>query len=193
MFGKAAKNLVEVASTALNLATFRYPGFVYGGGVHADCVPVFCMHGVDPEGFEAMLDYLKSNSYRMLHADEYLSVLKGESTASRRSVVLTFDDGWGSLWSVGFPLIKKYDARIVVFLSPGRIEYRDRYRPNIDDLASKILFYYENPIVHKIHADNAKSISSVYTLEKWVDTIHEVVNERSRRHRGILSTHFRSE
>ena len=136
MFKKTAKNLVEVASTALNLATFRYPQFVYGGRLCADYVPVFCMHGVEPEGFEQALDYLKSNSYRTLHADEYLSMLRGERTVSRRSVVLTFDDGWGSMWSVAFPLIKKYDAKIVIFLSPGRIEYRDRYRPNLDDLAS---------------------------------------------------------
>jgi hypothetical protein len=135
MFRKAAKNLAEAASTALNLATFRYPGFVYGGGLCAGYVPVFCMHGAEPESFEQMLDYLKSNSYRMLHADEYLSVLKGERAIPRRAVLLTFDDGWGSMWSTGFPLIKKYDAKIVIFLSPGRIKYRDRYRPNLDDLA----------------------------------------------------------
>jgi len=47
---------------------------------------------------------------------------------------------------------------------------------NVDDLVSKILFYYENPMVHKMHADNAKSIASVYTLEKWVDAIDEILN-----------------
>ncbi len=45
-----------------------------------------------------------------------------------------------------------------------------------EQLAEKIAFYYNNPQVHKTHADNAKLIAAVYTLEKWVDTINEKLN-----------------
>lgn len=47
---------------------------------------------------------------------------------------------------------------------------------NVDQLADKIEFYYHNPRIHKLHADNARLIAPVYTLENWVDTINERLN-----------------
>ncbi|MHB0999884.1 MAG: polysaccharide deacetylase family protein [Armatimonadota bacterium] len=136
MIKKALKNAREISTTAVDICTLRYPGFIYGGGFRNGQIPVFCFHGVEPESLEAMLVFLKINNYTTLNADEYISILTGKSLPPRRSVVLTFDDGWGSLWSTGFPLIKKYDIRIVVFLPPGRIEHSSQYNPTLDDAAS---------------------------------------------------------
>jgi peptidoglycan/xylan/chitin deacetylase (PgdA/CDA1 family) len=44
-------------------------------------------------------------------------------------VLLTFDDGRGSLWSVGYPLLKRYGMRGVVFLVPGRTPTRAGFLP----------------------------------------------------------------
>ena len=101
-----------MASTALDVASLRYPPFVYGGQVKE--VPVFCFHEVEPQTFEAQLQFLNANGYHTITTDELFN-------PPDKSVMLTFDDGWGSLWSVGLPLIKKYDIRIVVFLAAGRI------------------------------------------------------------------------
>ncbi|HET6453926.1 MAG TPA: polysaccharide deacetylase family protein [Armatimonadota bacterium] len=106
------QNLIEIASTVIDVISLRYPSFVYGGQIRG--VPVFCFHEVEPESFEAQLRFLSQNGYRTITTDEF-------SNPPDKSVMLTFDDGWGSLWSVGLPLIKKYDARIVVFLAAGRI------------------------------------------------------------------------
>lgn len=133
MPGRLAKNFREVGSTALDMLGLRYPGFVYGE-TRSGAVPVFCFHGVEPTSLQSMLEFLKSNQYVTLDADEYHQVLTGQAHSPMRSVVLTFDDGWGSLWSVGFPLVKKYEAKITVFLPPGRIEHCDHRSPNLDDL-----------------------------------------------------------
>ncbi len=133
---RLGKNLIEVLSTVANVLSLRYPGFVYGGGVSARYIPVFCLHAVDPEMLESMLSFLDSNGYTTLDADEYYAALTGQTAAPKRSVVLTFDDGWGSLWSVGYPILKRHGAKIVVFIAPGRIERRDGYHPNLDDLAA---------------------------------------------------------
>ena len=106
------QNLIEIASTAVDVISLRYPPFVYGGQVRG--VPVFCFHEVEPQSFEAQLKFLSQNGYRTITTDEL-------SDPPGNSVMLTFDDGWGSLWSAGLPLIKKYDARIIVFLAAGRI------------------------------------------------------------------------
>mgnify|MGYP003766194407 CR=1 FL=1 len=134
MTGRIAKNLAEISSTALDLAGGRYPSFVYGVGIRPGQIPVFCFHSAEPDLFEPRLAFLAENGYATLTADEYLSVMRGEMTPPPRAVVLTFDDGWGSLWSIGYPILRKYGLKIVVFLIPGRIERRREYLPNLPDL-----------------------------------------------------------
>ncbi|MCX6375006.1 MAG: polysaccharide deacetylase family protein, partial [Armatimonadetes bacterium] len=112
---KSIKNLREIASTALDLILLRYPGFVYGESC-SRAMPVFCFHGVEPESFEAMLAFLDTNGYVTLDADQYYALVTGLESAPQNAVVLTFDDGWGSLWSIGSPLLKRYAVKIVVFL-----------------------------------------------------------------------------
>lgn len=131
---KSAKSIKEMASMALDLCSMRYPGFVYGKNMSPNAIPVFCFHGIEPVSFERMLNFLSVNGYSTLHADEYADVLSGNRTVDQKSVVLTFDDGWGSLWSIGFPLLKQYGTKIVVFLAPGRIELSQNRWPTLDDL-----------------------------------------------------------
>lgn len=133
MSGRLARSCHEAGSTALDMLLLRYPGFVYGEQGNG-ATPVFCMHGIEPESFRAMLEFLDANGYATLDADQYHMVLTGRAPYNPRSVLLTFDDGWGSLWATGFPLIKRYGMQIVVFLPPGRIEHQDRRMPDLDDL-----------------------------------------------------------
>jgi peptidoglycan/xylan/chitin deacetylase (PgdA/CDA1 family) len=101
-----------------------YPRFVFDGRVRTlkGQVPVFTFHSVEKDPFESQLKYLKHNGYRTLGADELLAVLRGDTPAPERAVVLTFDDGWESLWSVAFPLLKRYGYKAVAFLIPGLVE-----------------------------------------------------------------------
>lgn len=49
---------------------------------------------------------------------------------------------------------------------------------NAEMLAKHILHYYHNPEIHLSHANNARKISTAYSLEKWVDTINDSLNKQ---------------
>ena len=104
-----------------DLVLGRYPDFVTGGALPRGEVPVFVFHSLEPAEFGRKLAYLAQNGYQTLSADEHFQVLMGSRTAPDRAVVLSFDDGRGTLWSVGFPLLKKHGMKAVVFLVPGRV------------------------------------------------------------------------
>lgn len=130
--GKAARAGYGLAR---GIALGNYPRFVYGRGLADEEIPCFCFHGVQPEPFEAMLRYLESNGYRTLGIDEFADILAGAREKPRsRSVLLTFDDGVGSMWTTAYPLLKKYGMRGTVFLVPGRIRRRPHYMPNLEDV-----------------------------------------------------------
>jgi peptidoglycan/xylan/chitin deacetylase (PgdA/CDA1 family) len=107
----------------------RYPPFVTGGALPRGHVPVFVFHSLEPEAFERKLRYLADNGYQTLSADEYFRALVQAGPAPDRAVLLTFDDGRGSLWSVGYPLLRRYGMRGMVFLVPGRTPSRPGLLP----------------------------------------------------------------
>lgn len=98
----------------------RYPAFVTGGPLPRGHVPVFVFHSLEPVSFERKLRHLATNGYVTLGADDLVAVIRGEQAAPERACVLTFDDGRGTLWGVGRPLLERYGMKGVVFLVPGR-------------------------------------------------------------------------
>src|SRR5688500_1473809 len=96
----------------------RYPPFVTGGPLPQGHIPVFVFHSLEPHRFARQLTHLADNGYVTLSADEYAQNLLGGRPAPARAVVLTFDDGRGSLWSVGYPLLRRFGMRGIVFLVP---------------------------------------------------------------------------
>jgi len=121
---RLSRNAHEAWEVPRDLLLGRYPPFVTGGELPRGDVPVFVFHGAEPVSFSRKLAHLADNGYLTLSADEYLAVLRGQREAPARAVVLTFDDGRGSVWSVAAPLLRKHGMKAVVFLVPGRITAR---------------------------------------------------------------------
>lgn len=105
------------------LLSRRYPRFVYRGfrALPRGEIPVFTFHTVEPERFKAQLEYLAENGYQTLDADELAAVMRGEREPRDGDVVLTFDDGRGSLWSVAHPLLAGYGMRGIAFIVTGAV------------------------------------------------------------------------
>jgi peptidoglycan/xylan/chitin deacetylase (PgdA/CDA1 family) len=113
----------------------RYPAFVTGGALPRGHVPVFVFHRLHPELFGRKLRYLAENGYVTLSADEYFQFLMGSRAAPERAVLITFDDGWSTVRSVGLPLIRRHGMKAVVFVIPGRTRSRPGpLPPTLDDL-----------------------------------------------------------
>jgi peptidoglycan/xylan/chitin deacetylase (PgdA/CDA1 family) len=121
---RLARQLREMWEVPRDLALGRYPPFVTGGPLPRGHVPVFVFHSLDPRGFEPKLRYLADNGYLTLSGGEYWEVLQGTRPAPAKAVVLTFDDGRGSVYGVGAPLLRRYGMKGIVFLVPGRIASR---------------------------------------------------------------------
>lgn len=113
-----------------------YPDFVFDR--HAptikDDIPVFTFHFVEPAQFEEQLAFLAMNKYHTVTASEFLQMICGMKEIPERAVLLTFDDGWGSLWTYGYPLLKKYGMHGVSFINPALIREEGIYFPNLSDV-----------------------------------------------------------
>ncbi len=115
----------------------RYPEFVTGGALPRGQVPVFVFHQLDPEVFGGKVRYLAENGYITLSLEEYFQFLVGGRPAPQKAVLLTFDDGWSSVRSVGLPLLRRYGMKGVVFVVPGRTRSRPGPLPATWDAVRK--------------------------------------------------------
>ena len=132
---RLARHAKESWEVPRDLLLGRYPPFVTGGPLPKGHVPVFVFHSLEPKSFGRKLRYLADNRYVTLSAAEYFQGLMGARPVPERAVLLTFDDGRGSLYSVGLPLMRRYGMRGVVFLIPGRMRSRPGpLRPSWDDV-----------------------------------------------------------
>jgi hypothetical protein len=139
------KNIKDIYLEFSRFLLRHYPRFVTSSLTQSsgDYIPVFCFHSVTHNNFKEKLIYLKENGYNSLHAAEFLSILEEGSSAPEKLVVLTFDDGHISLWSVAFPLLKEYGFKATAFIIPGYIKgsHQIHHIPNKDDNLFKPIPY----------------------------------------------------
>jgi peptidoglycan/xylan/chitin deacetylase (PgdA/CDA1 family) len=92
---------------------------------HYQTVPILCYHRVGPGGgkmvvstanFAAQMEWLSRNDYQVIRLSQLVGFLQGREALPRRSVVVTFDDGYESVHRNAFPVLKRLDLPATVFV-----------------------------------------------------------------------------
>lgn len=101
------------------------PAGVYASGYQL--VPVLVYHNIGPQAkgrlimaassFEQQMRYLKSHGYRVIALNDLIQHMALGRQIPRRSVVLTFDDGYKSFLQYAYPILKElgYPATLFVY------------------------------------------------------------------------------
>lgn len=95
-------------------------------------VPILTYHNVDPsqtgsttitsEKFEAQLKWLKENGYTVIPLLDLVSYLQGKTQSlPPKSIVITADDGRETVYQHMYPIIKKYNVPVTLFVYPSAI------------------------------------------------------------------------
>ncbi|HHV79687.1 MAG TPA: polysaccharide deacetylase family protein [Firmicutes bacterium] len=79
---------------------------------------------VDEKKFAWQMEYLARNGYRSITATQYAEALKKKKNLPRRSIIITFDDGYADLYSRAFPVMKKHGFIGVAFVCSSTVGTR---------------------------------------------------------------------
>jgi peptidoglycan/xylan/chitin deacetylase (PgdA/CDA1 family) len=71
---------------------------------------------ITQDDFKAQMKYLKTNGYHVITLDQLLGFLDYKEQIPEKSVVITFDDGWISVYDIAFPILKEYDFPATIFI-----------------------------------------------------------------------------
>lgn len=69
---------------------------------------------VSPDLFESDLKYLKEHGYSFVGIQELIDFVYSGAPLPKKSVVITFDDGYYNNYLYAYPLLEKYDAKMVI-------------------------------------------------------------------------------
>lgn len=82
-------------------------------------------YAVSPANFEAQIQWFIKNGYHFIDVDAVLQYRKNGKPLPDKAVLMTFDDGYASVYDNAFPIIKKYKVPIVIALVGSWLEARD--------------------------------------------------------------------
>lgn len=71
---------------------------------------------VSPKRFESDLKFLSKNGYTTVTMQDVIDYVNGKAPLPSKPIMITFDDGYYNNYTYAYPLLKKYDCKIV--LSP---------------------------------------------------------------------------
>ncbi len=101
------------------------------GNYYRDRVIVLMYHDVNPEpqdikslstaDFERQLELMESNNFHWITMEQYRDFVLHRAPVPDNAVLLTFDDGYESLYSHAYPLLQKHGAPASAFLIASKV------------------------------------------------------------------------
>ena len=164
------ENTTVIKRYGKSVPVLEYHSITYEKG-NPICIPI--------KKFKEQMKYLKDNGYYTLTLTNLYSYLMNNTPIPKKSVVLTFDDGYENNYTAMFPVLKKYNFKATVFVITGNI---DKYRKF---LKSKQLLEMDKYGVdiesHTVHHDNLKMLSKnkqLKTLIKSKKYLEKTLNKQ---------------
>lgn len=102
----------------------RNKGGIYTNGIQE--VPILCYHRfgngcnsplcVSAQLFDHQMRYLHNNGYRVITPEQLMAFLEYQAPLPKKSVMITIDDGYRSVYEIAYPILKKYGYSATLFV-----------------------------------------------------------------------------
>jgi len=125
---KAAASATPGASSSAPAATPSAPPVISKPAVDQNAqVVIFGYHRfvnnvkrpdteITPAAFEAQMQELKNKNISVIPMQDFLAWRRGEKAIPPKSAIITFDDGWKSQHEVAWPILKKFNYPVTLFI-----------------------------------------------------------------------------
>lgn len=87
-------------------------------------------NNVTPESFKAQMNYIKDNGYTTITLDDLYQYLSASKKIPKKSIVITIDNGYSSIYRYAYPILKELNFKATVFISSDSINSKDYLKSN---------------------------------------------------------------
>ena len=100
----------------------------------------YSINHMDAEQFEHQIKFLSAN-FNILQQEEFLFNYLNDKPSKKKSLLLTFDDGYENNFKFAYPILKKYNAPATIFLISSLIDTKN---PTWYDLIDNTKYVFNN-------------------------------------------------
>ena len=106
---------------------------VAAGGV-SDNEPIYVSFD---DVFEGQMRWLREKGFTTLDLDQFLAIRRDRAAPPPRPVVLTFDDGYESVYTLAWPVLRRLGLKATVFVAPQPDDYTRNLVRGVDGFLSE--------------------------------------------------------
>ena len=139
-----------------SVPVLEYHSITYQKG-NPICIPL--------KKFNEQMKYLKDNGYYTISLTNLYGYLMNNTPIPKKSVVLTFDDGYENNYTDMFPVLKKYNFRATIFVITGNV---DKYRKFLK--SKQLLEMDKNGVDIESHTLNHDNLALIFK-DKQLKTV----------------------
>jgi peptidoglycan/xylan/chitin deacetylase (PgdA/CDA1 family) len=124
--------------------------------------------------FEAQMAYLAKRGYKTLTSEEFLAFKRGNYEPPKRSVLITFDDGWRDNYVYAYAILKKYGLRATLFVVTEWVEEASRVEAEFAALSHNQCkeAISTNPRGVMLNWEELKQMSDVFDIHSQIGRAH---------------------
>ncbi len=123
--------------------------------------------------FRAQMQYLKDRSYSVISMQDLLNFFEQGIKPSAKSVLLTFDDGYGDFYTDAYPILREFGYPATVFIPTGLMNNTGYlYWDKISEMSANRILFANHTWSHK----NVAAKQDVLKME--ISTADVQLNEK---------------
>ncbi len=143
---------------------------------------------VTESAFAEQMNFLKENGYRVITLDQFFDFLDFKKPLPPKSVVITIDDNWNSVYEIAFPILKKYGYPATLFV------YTDLILPGQKMLSwDRLIEMSQNGIDVQCHTKSHRNLNKrngQESFKEYFEALKKEVKEsadilRKRLHKDV--------
>ena len=124
MFKIRIKKTLQVLSILVFVLVVAWAFFLQSNYI----VPIIMYHSVKPQAgptemlcvplnkFESQMRFLKQQKYNVITLEQLAGLIREGKSIPRKTVVITFDDGYKDNYTYAFPVLQKYGLPATIFI-----------------------------------------------------------------------------
>lgn len=124
-------------------------------------------YAVAPSNFDQQIHWLMDNGYHFISIDDILDHRNNKKTLPAKAVLITFDDGYQSVYSNAYPILKKYNIPAVIAFVGNWMSAKDKV--DFDGhMIDRNKFLSQKEIKEMVNSGLVEIASHTYSLHKGV-------------------------
>ncbi|MDQ1298668.1 MAG: poly-beta,6-N-acetyl-D-glucosamine N-deacetylase, partial [Campylobacterota bacterium] len=124
-------------------------------------------YAVAPSNFDQQIRWLMNNGYHFVSIDDILKYRKNKKALPPKAVLMTFDDGYHSVYENAYPVIKKYKIPVVIALVGSWMSAKD----NVDfdgQIIARDKFLSQKELKEMVGSGLVEIASHTHSLHKGI-------------------------